>query len=388
MNIREMQPHATARPNFELRISIFVIFLLAGCGAPGDPRPPRKVVPAAIGDLAARQQGEGVALSFAAPQASADGEALPEPPEIEIYRGTLRADGTADPDSFRMVYTVPGAMVATLSAGGQVRFRDVISAEELRAHPGAGYAYRVRSRVSKKRVSGDSNTAFVRLYSPPERVSGLAARLTETAIQLTWSVAVPSGGAAAVNGYRVYRGELEPGSAQADAADVSKAKWKAPPALLGPATGGEFSDTQFVFGAMYVYTVRAVNVLTGDEASSLESPDSAALVVEARDIFPPGAPQGLVAVYVPDGERPAGQAELSWSMNAESDLAGFRVYRSEKENTMRAVLTPELLPTPAFRDIAIEAGHHYWYTVTAVDRSGNESAASGAAEMEIAETQP
>jgi hypothetical protein len=386
VNIREMQPCAAARPNFELRISIFVIFLLAGCGAPGDPRPPRKVVPAAIVDLSARQQGEGVALSFAAPQAGADGEALPEPPEIEIYRGRLHADGTADPDSFRMVYTAPGAMLATLSAGGQVRFRDVISAEELRAHPGAGYAYRVRSRVSKKRASGDSNTAIVRLYPPPERVSGLAARLTESAIRLAWNVAA-TGGGAAVSGYRVYRGELEPGSAQEAAADASKAKWKSPPALLGPAAGGEFADTQFVFGATYLYTVRAVSAPAGDEANSLESPDSA-VVVEARDIFPPGAPQGLVAVYVPGGERPAGQAELSWTMNTESDLAGYRAYRSEKEGTAGTVLTPELLPTPAFRDNSIEAGHHYRYTVTAVDRSGNESAASGAADMEVAEAQP
>jgi hypothetical protein len=379
--MREMQPHAAARPNFELRFSIFVIFLLAGCGAPGDPRPPRKVVPAAVADLSARQQGEGVALSFAAPQAAADGEALAEPPEIEIYRGTLRADGTADPDSFRMVYTVPGSKLVTLSDGGQVRFRDVISAEELRAHPGAGYAYRVRSRVSKKRASGDSNTAIVRLYPPPERVSGLAARLTETAIKLTWS-------AAAVSSYRVYRGELEPGSAAEAATDPSKAKWKSPPALLGPATSTEFADTQFVFGAAYVYTVRAVSVIAGDDANSLESPDSAAVLVEARDIFAPGAPQGLVAVYVPGGERPAGQAELSWTMNTESDLAGFRVYRSEKEGTAGTILTPEWLPTPAFRDNSIEAGHHYWYTVTAVDRSGNESAASAAAYLEVAEAQP
>jgi len=386
VNIREMQACSATRPNFELRISIFVIFLLAGCGAPGDPRPPRKVVPAAVADLSARQQGEAVALSFAPPQAAADGEALAEPPEIEIYRGTLRADGTADPDSFRMVYTVPGAMLARMSAGGQVRFRDVISAEEVRAHPGAGYAYRVRSRVSKKRASGDSNTAIVRLYPPPERVSGLAAHLTETAIQLTWNAAATGG--AAVSGYRVYRGELEPSSAQEAAADVSKAKWKSPPALLGPATGAEFADTQFVFGATYLYTVRAVSAIAGDDANSLESPDSAAVLVEARDIFPPGAPQGLVAVYVPGGERPAGQAELSWTMNTESDLAGFRVYRSEKEGTAGTNLTPELLPTPAFRDNSIEAGHHYWYTVTAVDRSGNESAASDAAELEVAEAQP
>jgi hypothetical protein len=37
-------------------------------------------------------------------------------------------------------------------------------------------------------------------------------------------------------------------------------------------------------------------------------------------------------------------------------------------------LTTELLPAPVYRDISVQAGHRYWYTVTAVDRAGNESA--------------
>jgi len=37
------------------------------------------------------------------------------------------------------------------------------------------------------------------------------------------------------------------------------------------------------------------------------------------------------------------------------------------------LLTTELLPTPAYRDTAAESGRRYWYTVTAVDRAGNES---------------
>ncbi len=385
MNIRETQANAAARPIFDFRISICLLFLLAGCGAPGEPRPPRRAAPAAIGDLAAHQQGEGVMLSFAAPGASVDGEALAGPPELEIFRGTLRADGAPDPDSFRLVYTVPGAVVSTLIVQGRVQFLDPISSQELRAHPGAAYAYRVRARASKRRVSADSNTVILRLYPPPQRITGLAARLTESAILLSWSLPESAAGAApAVSGYRVYRGELDPASAEEAAADIAKAKWKSPLALRGPAAGGEFQDAQFLFGATYLYTVRAVTLLEGIGGGSLESPDSAPLVVAARDTFPPAAPQELVVVYVPAGEPPAAQAELSWSMNTEGDLAGYRVYRSEKEGTPGLVLTPEMLSTPAFRDISIAAGHRYWYRVTAVDRSGNESLPSAPAALDAA----
>lgn len=385
MTVRKWMTLFAGGPNFVLPLSFFVLFLLPGCGAPGDPRPPRRTVPAAIGDLAARQQGEGVTLGFTAPSVGVDGEPLDGPPELEIFRGTLRADGSPDPDSFRLVYTVPGAVVSTMIVEGRVQFLDPISPEELRVHPGAAYAYRVRARASKKRVAADSNTVVLRLHPPPERVTGLAARLTESAIHLSWSVPESAAGAApAVRGYRVYRGELDPASAEEAAADLARAKWKSPLALLGPAAGGEFQDTRFVFGATYLYTVRGVTSFEGAEGGSLESPDSAPVVVAARDTFPPAAPQELVAVYVPGGEPPAPQAELSWSMNSEPDLAGYRVYRSEKEGTPGPLLTPELLSTPAFRDISVQGGHRYWYTVTAVDRSGNESLPSAPAALDAA----
>jgi fibronectin type 3 domain-containing protein len=77
--------------------------------------------------------------------------------------------------------------------------------------------------------------------------------------------------------------------------------------------------------------------------------------------------------------------ELSWSINVEPDLAGYRVYRSEQEGARGALLTPELLPSPAYRDNSVQSGQRYWYTVTAVDRSGNESAPSLAVAVEVAQ---
>src|SRR5260370_4635337 len=93
-------------------IFLFSIFLFsAGWGAPGEPVPPSPPVPVAIRDLAAHQAGDGVQLSFPLPSHSISGEKLAGPPAVEILRGTVKSDGSADTRSFRVVYTIPGALM-------------------------------------------------------------------------------------------------------------------------------------------------------------------------------------------------------------------------------------------------------------------------------------
>jgi fibronectin type 3 domain-containing protein len=77
--------------------------------------------------------------------------------------------------------------------------------------------------------------------------------------------------------------------------------------------------------------------------------------------------------------------DLSWSINLETDLAGYRVYRSEQGGVRGQLITPDLLPVPAVRDSAVALGHRYWYTVTAVDRAGNESAPGDPVAVDITE---
>jgi beta-glucanase (GH16 family) len=80
------------------------------------------------------------------------------------------------------------------------------------------------------------------------------------------------------------------------------------------------------------------------------------------DTTPPSAPTSVVAS---GGDA---QVTLGWSANAESDLAGYRVYR----NGVR-VGSPT---TTSFTDSGLSNGTSYTYYVTAVDTSGNESAHS------------
>jgi hypothetical protein len=369
---------------FPFLISIF--FLVSGCGAPGEPVPPSPPVPVAISDLVARQAGDGVELAFALPAKSVSGEKLTAVPAVEIVRGILKPNGAPDSKSFRVVYTIPGALVANYLASGRIHFIDPISSDETKAHPGATYAYLVRTRLSKKRASADSNIVTARVFPVPRSISSVQFQVTETAVNLSWPAPTQNSAGdplSAVSGYRIHRGEIDPHAPAPTSKDLSVTHWIAPLALLGPSAATTYSDTQFDFGKTYVYTIRSVIAVEGNE---IESGDSEPVTVTPLDTFPPAAPQGLVAGVLPGAAPSTFVVDLSWSINVETDLAGYRVYRSEQEGARGPLITPDLLPVPAVRDSSVAPGHHYWYTVTAVDRAGNESPPSNPVPVDI--TQP
>jgi hypothetical protein len=355
---------------------------IGGCGAPGPPTPPKPIVPKPISDLSAHQMGSNVVLNFTLPTQEEDGDHLKEPPDIEIFRGT-RPAGSAGKLTTRLVYTLPSAVIDTYLHAGVIEFRDPLVPSSV---AGQEVVYMVRARSSKKRASADSNSASVRFLPVPAPPTDVHAKVTESAIELAWSAPAEGASSAAVVGYRVYRAALPKDAAlPPDFTEVSQLHLPNGMELIGPAPSASFRDTNFMFDTTYVYVVRSVG---GSEGQAVESGDSKPYAITPRDIFPPAAPQRVISVVVPATQTAPAYVELSWEINAEPDLSGYWVYRSEQPDTPGQKLNSQLLLSPTFRDMTALPGKRYFYRVSAVDTAGNESPLSSSVPAETPRQEP
>jgi fibronectin type 3 domain-containing protein len=164
------------------------------------------------------------------------------------------------------------------------------------------------------------------------------------AVHLQWSADAPA--------FRIFR-------RQATGSD-SDAEW----VQIGDSTQASFDDKTFEYGKTWQYYVLAVRKV-GDKW--MESYPSETITFTPVDRFPPAVPGGLVVI---PGIR---TIELSWERVADSDVAGYRVYRN-------GVKIAEGLQTNSYSDKDVVAGTKYSYQVSAVDQAGNESGKSGAQE--------
>ena len=360
-----------------------VVATATSCGVPGEPVPPSPPIPLAVTDLAAAQRGDGVLLSFTPPNKSTRSERLNTTPTMEILRGSLRPDGLPDTKSFHVIDTVPGPILGTYIQEGKVQFLEHFSPQESRALLGKTTVFLVRTRVSERKSSADSNIVKVTLYPVPERIEKIDTHETENSIQFGWASPARTSSGEPISGplsYHVFRGELDPASQAATERDFHAAVWKSPLLPIATVAAPAYEDRGFDYGNTYVYVVRSV---TNAEGKPLESDDSRPVILTPKDVFPPAAPQDVVAAVLPGGQPGTAVVDLSWAINVETDLAGYRVYRSEREGERGRLLTPTLLPSPAYRDNDVLSGRRYWYAVTAVDHAGNESAPSAAILVEI-----
>ncbi|MEQ8820118.1 MAG: family 10 glycosylhydrolase [Sumerlaeia bacterium] len=87
------------------------------------------------------------------------------------------------------------------------------------------------------------------------------------------------------------------------------------------------------------------------------------------DTTPPAAPTGLAAT------AGSNQVALDWADNSETDLDGYNVYRGSATGGPYSVIASNI-NTSAYTDSGVTNGSTYYYVVSALDFSGNESADS------------
>jgi hypothetical protein len=332
-----------------------MVFLLS-CGVQGPPQPPRVEVPERVTDLSVLQVGRTLEFRFALPQQAVDGERLTRPLEIEILRAPLPAGAPLPKSPPLALWThLQSDQWKGYANEGRVIYPARLSEGEFKAWQAEDslLAIRTLTRGFRHRPveSEISSLVRVRLLDVSVPVEHLQSKPAEKAIELSWQGPAKTLEGLEVKylaGYRVYRSLTgKPGSFQ----------------LLGESKEPGYLDTDFEFGRAYFYEVR---VLFKEGEAIAESEASQPYEVIPRDIYPPARPSGLTALYT------VGAVELVWTANSERDLAGYYVYRHEK-GEQPGRLNKESLRTPILRDASVQPGHLYFYQVTAVDLSNNES---------------
>jgi hypothetical protein len=197
---------------------------------------------------------------------------------------------------------------------------------------------------------GEKGTAPVATVDPPQAPRALSVeRIGDGEVWLNWQAA---GGADEVL-YVVYR-------SVGDAAAVA----------IDSTFETRFKDQGLQYELEYTYRVTAIN-------GGGESSPSNAISGQPLNSLSPQVPASVRAVA--HHLELLGQLDitLDWNENPETDLVGYRVYRSTE-----AGFTPSLehllkqVSGPGFVDEEIEVGAVYYYRITAIDGGGKESNAS------------
>jgi hypothetical protein len=359
------------------------IFLVVSCASPGEPVERKPPTPTTITDLSAAQMGNDVTLTFTLPRDSVEKRQLQQPPTIQLYRDfqapPAAGSSTAAAAKPTLLLTIPPAMVDRYSVQGRVQFVDSLVKDDFAPADGREANYSIRTFVSPKKISANSNVASLIVFPPPDPIADLKAEVTASGVSLSWTPPQKTilGTTPRIAFYRVYRSEsgfdatASTGASAPSAAENPKPK--VPFAHIAEPVAPSYTDTQAELGKTYIYMVRTISQFP---ATPLESLDSNFATVTPKDIFPPTAPRNLVVVFVPRATGAPAHLEISWAINPETDVAGYNIYRAEAQGHFGTRLNSDLLLTPAFRDMTVVPGREYSYTATAVDRSGNESPAS------------
>jgi hypothetical protein len=221
---------------------------------------------------------------------------------------------------------------------------------------GQAYAYHIRAVSARGGVSALSEevraTPLLSLAAP----TNLAAERGDSFTQIAWSpVAMRTDGSPydGFVGFNLYRG-------------MESGRYDPVPLNKEPLRTTSYKDTAVVNARTYYYIVRSVDSPALPWRESLDSNEGSAT---PADMTPPDKPLGVTVV------PGVGRVFLTWSDNKERDLAGYNLYRASGGMVFER-LTPAPLSRTTYSDEAVKPGALYYYKITAIDRSGNESEAS------------
>lgn len=353
-----------ARPLATIMAGWLSVSVLA-CGRKAPLVMPQGRGPAAAEGLTAVQRGAAVFLTWSNPAKTVSGRPLAglKAAEVWSFDGDLTESFKA---SAAAELEKKGRCVLRLEGLKPASPQEVRVVLDIARRP-AKTSFSVRVFDPSGRPSELSPPAVVALRAAPERPRDVELRVGAEAVELRWSapeVNIDGSRPAAVTGYMVLRSE-EGGPFER--------------LTSTPIAGPTYEDRRFEFGRLYAYSVRA---LAETPEGVVESEDSEPVLIRPVDVFPPAPPSDVVAVAV------EGQVALSWAGGRDPDLSGFRVWRREAGGTAFVLLEEGLIRGTSFVDRPRGGRAAYVYAVSAVDRSGNESARTESSPVVVREVAP
>lgn len=347
---------------------------------PGAPQPPSLNLPDRVTDLAAVRAGNQVSLTWTMPKRNTDKLLLQGDVQVHVCRKESAAGKCA------------AAADLTFAPEAGAAFTETLPSPLCTGSP-RRLSYFVELVNRKGRSAGLSNGADVLAGEAPSAVAGLGARMGKEGVLLQWTPNAPDGESSAI---RLRRKLLSTPQPKAKAEPTSEPKSEmgllgpgvepAEQTLLVPANArGKVLDKDIRFGESYEYRAQRIATTTVDgQKLELAGPLSPPVHIDAAKIFPPDAPTGLAAVATVEGDPASASIDLSWQPDAETDLAGYVVYRREADGAWQRVSPAPPVVGPGYHDANVQPGHTYFYSVSAVDEEGHESARS----VEAHETVP
>jgi hypothetical protein len=344
---------------------IAISFVLSGCGKKGPLLAPFVRIPQKPSTPVLVQLGGKILVSWKNPSKYVDGSDLDKVAEIGIW-------------VLEVPKTETSAVLPSLSEfSGRAGRIAVVKNEELPTYSSAGkesgeeefvypyvpgegkagksrFIFALRAKDARNRESDFTELASADFGICPLAPPSLDVRSLEGRIEVAWKepeANIDGSKPPLTIGYNVYRQKKD-----------------GPPVLLntGLVRLTKFEDKNFPYGESLRYWVRASALET---KPFLESEDSPIRDVVPKDVFPPAAPAGVVPI------AGKGFIALSWEANKEKDLAGYRVRRRGEKEIEILLLTPEPIAECSYTDRTVVKGRIYRYSITSMDKNGNESAA-------------
>lgn len=333
-------------------LSVLILVFVVSCGRKTDPQVPPSPRPEAVKDAKAVARDNTAFLSWAMPFRNIEGRPL-NPAEIlgfRVFRVELEHDRKKGRP--RQVDEI------VLAKPGNAEVRDGrVFWVDRNLRYGQTYAYRIRAVSERGGLSGPSEEVRVTpllSLAPPRNVKAVAA---DGRNALSWDTVTTRADGSVYTGfvgYNIYRG-------------TARGREEAVPLNKEPVRTATYTDTPVANDTSYYYLIRSVDSPTLPWKESLDSQEVSAT---PRDMTPPKRPKGLTVI------PGVGRLFLTWNENTDQDLAGYYVYRSTKSGRDFERITEKPINRTTFSDETVKPGVQYYYVVTAVDRSGNESPAS------------